>query len=234
MAGRLNRSDGFGLDMRGFVRVGAPSLGGYDYIVQGREIQASGLMLLELNAWRQKPQWQHSAIMSQISGMGRNALSDIVLNQDNYAQTLYIQAPAFGDGWSHFAQDLADEAGLYEEDALGKIGYYEQAFEQAIMVVMDTGIHHLGWSREQAIVKLVWHLGVTTEVSASLIDFIVACPAKIISGFYGRSRWQSFRAASRQRLGARFDQKRFLSEGLASGPLSMDHIELIYKNEKMI
>jgi uncharacterized protein (DUF885 family) len=234
LMGRLRRSGDFALGLKTAKVFGAPSHGGYDYFVRRDDVISSGLMLIDVDEWLLRPQWQHTAILSQVAGLGRHALSDVIRNDEFYGLGTLISSPSMIEGWVHYAQDLADEAGLYDEDVIGKIGHLEQAYEQAVLSVMDSGIHHLGWSREQAIVKLAIQLGSSAETARRFVDTIVACPGKLISGFYGRSRWQALRAASRQRLGARFDQSQFHYVGLSSGPISMDHIELIYKNEKMV
>jgi uncharacterized protein (DUF885 family) len=234
MAGRLNRTESYELRPIFVSQFGASGPDGYDYKARIDEANSYGLLLIDSDAWRLKPLWQHSAILSQIAGSGLHGLNDAVRNGGEYGLANHIASPSFTEGWAHYAADLADEAGFYEEDALGKIGYLEKGFEQAVLAVIDTGIHHLGWSREQAVVKLAIHLGTNADQARGFVDYIVAFPAKVLAGFYGRSRWQALRSASRSRLGARFDQNRFHTMGLSMGRLSMDHIELICKNEKMV
>ena len=62
-----------------------------------------------------------------------------------------IGVPAYGEGWGLYAEQLADEIGMYEDYQIGRIGMIQSFLYRAARVVMDTGMHAKGWSREQAI-----------------------------------------------------------------------------------
>src|SRR3546814_18317276 len=71
---------------------------------------------------------------------------------------LYRQAAsvtAYGEGWGLYAEQVADELGMYDDDPLGKIGYLASYAFRASRLVVATGLHSMGWSREQEIDYMV-------------------------------------------------------------------------------
>ncbi len=87
---------------------------------------------------------------------------------------------AFSEGWGLYAEQLADELGVYADDPLGRIGYLQSAAFRASRLVVDTGIHHKRWTREQAIQSMLEATGdqessVTTEIERYCVNPGQAC-----------------------------------------------------------
>ena len=134
---------------------------------------------------------------------------------------------AFSEGWGLYAEQLADELGVYANDPLGRIGYLQSAAFRASRLVCDTGLHHKRWSREQAIQSMMQATGdqetsVTTEIERYCVNPGQACAYMI-----GRQAINRMRSNARRALGDRFDLKSFHDTMLANGAVPLSVLERI-------
>ena len=134
---------------------------------------------------------------------------------------------AFSEGWGLYAEQLADELGVYADDPLGRIGYLQSAAFRASRLVVDTGIHHKRWTREQAIQSMLEATGdqessVTTEIERYCVNPGQACAYMI-----GRQAINRMRTASQTALGARFDLKAFHDTMLSNGAVPLSVLDRI-------
>jgi uncharacterized protein (DUF885 family) len=123
----------------------------------------------------------------------------------------------YAEGWGLYAEQLADEMGMYANDPFGRIGYLQSMTFRASRLVVDTGIHTKGWTREQAIDSMVAATGdqrtnVTTEVERYCV-----WPGQACSYMVGRQALNRMRDAARATLGDRFDIKGFHDVVLTNG-----------------
>ncbi len=133
-----------------------------------------------------------------------------------------VRFSAWTEGWALYAEQLADEIGAYEGDPVGRIGYLQGQLFRACRVVVDTGIHHARWTREQAIDWMVTHAGEHRDAAEREIDRYCVYPGQACSFMVGKQQIAASREEARRRLGARFDLRRYNDFVLASGPLPMD------------
>ena len=112
---------------------------------------------------------------------------------------------AFVEGWALYAEQLIDESGLYDNDPWSRIGYLQAQQFRACRLVVDTGIHALGWSREQAVRFLVAESGKGVEASTSEVDRYCAAPGQACGYKMGHNEITRLRDKARAALGARFD-----------------------------
>src|SRR5258707_7330072 len=77
--------------------------------------------------------------------------------------------PVFSEGWGLYAEQLAEETGLYTDER-GLLGAVSTALMRAVRLVVDTGLHAFGWSRERAVKYAVDHVPLPPEVMAAAID----------------------------------------------------------------
>src|SRR5678809_1511944 len=77
---------------------------------------------------------------------------------------------AYSEGWALYAEQLADELGVYDDFVVGRLGYLQSLAFRAIRLVVDTGIHHKRWTREQAVRYFVETNGSKPEEVASEVD----------------------------------------------------------------
>jgi len=135
----------------------------------------------------------------------------------------------FGEGWALYSERLADEMGLYSSD-LDRIGDLGggQALRAARLVV-DPGLHVLGWSRQQAIDYMLAHVPESRDYIESEVDRYIADPGQATAYMIGRLEIERLRHEAEQRLGSRFDIREFHDRVLENGavPLTLlrSHIE---------
>jgi uncharacterized protein (DUF885 family) len=134
---------------------------------------------------------------------------------------------AFSEGWGLYAEQLADELGVYENNRLGRLGYLQSATFRASRLVCDTGLHAKRWTREQAIQSMMEATGdlessVTTEIERYCVNPGQACAYMI-----GRQAINRIRQQATAALGPRFDLKSFHDTMLANGAAPLSVLERI-------
>jgi uncharacterized protein (DUF885 family) len=132
---------------------------------------------------------------------------------------------AYGEGWSMYAEDLADEMGLYEDDPLGRIGYLQSLLFRAARLVVDTGIHHERWSREEAVQYLVETTGQNETAMRREVDRYTVWPGQAAAYWVGRKKIKDLRERARRVMGPDFDLKAFHQEVLKGGPRALSILE---------
>ena len=132
----------------------------------------------------------------------------------------HVGVTAFVEGWGFYAETIADELGLYS-GPLERLGMLSFALWRAGRLVVDTGMHAYGWSRQKAIAYLeantmIAHNNVVTEV-----DRYIGWPAQALAYKIGQREILTLRAEAERRLGARFDRRAFHDVVLGSGAVSL-------------
>jgi uncharacterized protein (DUF885 family) len=135
---------------------------------------------------------------------------------------------AYVEGWALYAEQLAGEMGLYDNDPYGRIGYLHDALLRAVRLVVDTGMHHLGWSREQAVAYMQDQLGDAESACATEIERYCAWPGQALGYMVGKLTWLSIRDAMKKKQGAAFDIKTFHDTGLTHGAMPLDVLDGLY------
>lgn len=128
----------------------------------------------------------------------------------------------YGEGWALYAEQLAYELGMYESDPLGEIGWLKGQIFRAGRCVVDTGMHTMRWSREQAIEYLMGLDGDAVGSTTREVQRYCAIPAQACSYKIGHTFWNSQRDRAKAALGAKFDIKAFHDAGLLSGAMPLD------------
>lgn len=128
--------------------------------------------------------------------------------------------PAFGEGWGLYTERLADEMGLYTDD-WERVGMLTADSLRAGRLVVDTGIHSMGWSRSKAIGFLADHSPMSLHEITEEIDRYIACPGQALSYMLGRLEIESLRAEAEARLGAAFNIKTFHGIVLGNGAVPL-------------
>lgn len=134
----------------------------------------------------------------------------------------YIFLSGFGEGWALYTERLAEEMGLYSSD-VDRMGMLSNEALRAARLVVDAGMHGLGWSRDQAIQYMLDNTAESRESVTSEVDRYIAVPAQATSYMLGNIEIRRLRAQAEQALGSRFDIKAFHDRVLEDGsvPLSM-------------
>jgi uncharacterized protein (DUF885 family) len=131
------------------------------------------------------------------------------------------QPTAYVEGWGLYAERLADEMGLYSGD-LDRIGIASFDGWRASRLVVDTGMHAMGWSRSQAIAFMTEHTALAPNNIANEVDRYIAWPGQALAYKIGQMEILRLRDEARRRLGARFDIRRFHDAVLEPGALPLD------------
>ena len=128
---------------------------------------------------------------------------------------------AFVEGWALYTERLADELGLYADELAryGMLGY--QAW-RACRLVVDTGLHHLRWSRERAIEFFLENVGLTERETFNEVDRYIVWPGQALAYKVGQREIERLRSQQQAALGPRFDLRTFHDDLLrhAAVPLS--------------
>lgn len=129
---------------------------------------------------------------------------------------------AFSEGWALYAEQLADELGAYETDRVGRLGYLQSLAFRACRLVVDTGLHAKGWSREQGVRFFVDENGSNPLEVASEVDRYCSWPGQACGYKVGHTEINRQRQRAQQALGARYDLKAFNDTVVLGGNVPLD------------
>ncbi len=132
---------------------------------------------------------------------------------------------AFGEGWALYAEALAHEMGLYADDPFGNLGRLQDELWRAIRLVVDTGMHSLRWSREQAIDYMIATAGMHPLDAEAEVERYVVWPGQALGYKIGMLEIQRLRRVAEQALGERFDIRSFHDEILKDGGVPLQVLE---------
>lgn len=129
---------------------------------------------------------------------------------------------AFVEGWALYTERLAEEMGLYQDD-LSRVGMLSDQALRAARLVVDTGIHSFGWSRQKAIDFMKDSTVDSEEEIVNEVDRYIIWPGQALSYKVGQREILALRAESQKALGKKFDLRRFHDDVLKNGaiPLSI-------------
>ncbi len=131
---------------------------------------------------------------------------------------------AYGEGWGLYAERLADEMGLYTTP-LDRMGMLAADSMRACRLVVDTGLHALGWSRRQAIDYMLDHSPMRESHVTAEVDRYLVTPGQALAYMIGRLEIQRMRAEAEASLGDRFEIAAFHDTVLGSGCLPLETLD---------
>lgn len=131
---------------------------------------------------------------------------------------------AFGEGWATYAEGLGPELGLFQ-DPFSLFGHLNEEMFRAARLVVDTGIHALGWSRQQAIDYLTTHTANPLRDNEAEVDRYIARPGQALAYQIGHLRILALRTQARAALGELFDLRRFHDNLLGGGALPLPELD---------
>jgi len=204
------------------IEAGAP--GGY-YQNASLDGKRPGAYYINLRDTTEVPRWLlptltfHEGIPGhhlQVSLAQEAALPDIRRTQG---------FSGYVEGWALYAEQLAVEMGFYDDDPLGHIGQLHDAMFRAVRLVVDSGMHAKGWSRERATAFYCATLGTPQSAAVTEIDRYCVWPGQACSYMLGKLAWLRARDRAKAALGARFDIRRFHDAGLLAGAMPLTVLE---------
>ncbi|MEE8456754.1 MAG: DUF885 domain-containing protein [Acidimicrobiia bacterium] len=135
---------------------------------------------------------------------------------------------AYGEGWGLYTERLADEMGLYGSE-LDRIGMLMADSMRACRLVVDTGMHSLGWSRQEGIDYMAANSPMAMNAIVEEIDRYLSMPGQAVSYMIGRIEIQRMRAEAEAAMGDRFDIRGFHDAVLGSGLVTLPTLDRIVK-----
>lgn len=133
-----------------------------------------------------------------------------------------VDFTAFTEGWGLYSERLAEELGLYEDD-LARAGMLTYQAWRACRLVVDTGMHAFGWTREQSIDFMKKNLALSEKEVVAEVERYITWPGQALAYMIGKREIMRVRKDAQEKLGARFDLKQFHEVVLRNGaiPLSV-------------
>jgi uncharacterized protein (DUF885 family) len=142
----------------------------------------------------------------------------------------------YGEGWALYAERLAWEMGLYDDDPYGNLGRLDYELLRAVRLVVDTGIHTLAWTREEANAAMAEAFGAPPGTTFYEVDRYIVRPAQATGYKVGMLKILELRQMAMDRLGDQFDLKEFHNVVVGNGSMPLEILERLvvdYVNGKL-
>jgi uncharacterized protein (DUF885 family) len=143
-------------------------------------------------------------------------------SQPEFRRNSYISA--YGEGWGLYSEFLGNEMGIYKTP-YQRFGFLSYQMWRACRLVVDTGIHHLGWTRQQAIDFLTSNAALSDREIANEVDRYISWPGQALSYELGYLKILELRAKAEKALGATFDIRHFHDTVLSTGSVPLPVLE---------
>lgn len=140
-----------------------------------------------------------------------------------------VRFSSYTEGWALYAQQVADEIGFFEGDPFGRIGYLQSELFRAARIVVDTGLHHHRWTKQQAVAWMVENAGEQPEATDREVTRYAVYPGQACSFKVGANAIHAAREDARKAMGDRFDVRDYHDLVLASGPMPMSVLQAATK-----
>jgi uncharacterized protein (DUF885 family) len=131
---------------------------------------------------------------------------------------------AYTEGWALYAETLGGDLGLYQ-DAYSRFGALSTEMWRAVRLVVDTGLHAKGWSRQKAIEYMRANTALGNADIDAEVDRYIAYPGQALAFKVGQLKILELRRKAQQALGPRFDIREFHEQVVGSGSLPLDVLE---------
>ena len=198
--------------------------GGAYYVASDGSGTTSGTYFLDTNDLTSQPLYTLEALTFHEAEPGHHFQSAIAQEVDmaEFRKTLYHAA--YGEGWGLYSERLGKEIGFYQNpySDFGRLTY--EAW-RACRLVVDTGIHAKGWTRQQAIDYLAENTALSMSDVIGQIDRYISWPAQALSYKIGELKIRQLRAKAEAALGDKFDVREFHDQMLKNGSLPMALLE---------
>jgi len=137
---------------------------------------------------------------------------------------------AYIEGWALYAEQLADEMGMYADDPLGRFGYMHDAMFRGVRLVVDSGLHAMKWSRERAVKYYTDTLGDPEASAITEIERYCVTPGQACGYMLGKLEILRLREKAKAALGPKFDIRQFHDAVLLGGAVPLAILDKIVDN----
>ena len=169
---------------------------------------------------RYRYEYEALAFHESVPGHHLQLATAQTLDIPRYRRHLDVELCAFNEGWGLYSERLADEIGLYSSP-IARLGMLSFAALRGCRLVVDTGLHHLGWSRQRAIDFMTSHTATTPANVRNEIDRYIAWPGQALAYVTGKREIVRLRERARDALGPQFDLRRFHHAVLRNGAIPL-------------
>lgn len=183
-----------------------------------------GVIYFNLSSTANWPKWQLPTVIYHEGYPGHHFQTELLNETAGLPQLFKLFCPnAFNEGGALYAELVADELGVYDAEPVGRLGRLKDDLFRSCRLVVDTGLHSQGWSREQAIAYLIEEGGQTDDNARREVERYVVWPGQACSYKMGQLEILRQRGQAKARLGERFSMKSFHDALLLGGgmPLSI-------------
>ena len=194
---------------------------------QGGSLQAGrpGYFFVNTYDLKSRPKWEMEALSLHEAVPGHHLQIALAQELDGLPEfRRYGGYTAFVEGWGLYAEGLGPELGMYQ-DPYSKFGQLTYEMWRAVRLVLDTGIHAMGWTREQALQFFKENAPKAEQDITVEVDRYIAWPGQALAYKIGQLKFRELRDSTPAALGARFDIRAYHDEALRNGALPLDLLE---------
>jgi uncharacterized protein (DUF885 family) len=185
----------------------------------------AGYFEANVNNLKTRPKWSMETLLLHEAVPGHHlqiARAQEIHDLPQFRRNLWFTA--YGEGWALYAESLGDEMGFYK-DPYQKFGNLSAEMLRACRLVVDTGIHAFGWTREQAIDYMLSNTGETLESTTAEVDRYIVWPGQATAYKVGELKIKALRAKAHAALGEGFDLRRFHNVVIDGGAVPLSVLE---------
>ena len=188
----------------------------------------AGFFFANAAAYRTRPLWAMETLVAHEAVPGHHLQGALAMEQGSQPPfRRYSYISAYGEGWALYAEELGIEMGIYRTpyERFGQLTY---AMWRACRLVVDTGIHAKGWTRQQAVDYMLAHTALSDHEIRTEVDRYISWPGQALSYMIGMIRIRELRREAEAALGPGFDLRAFHDSVLGTGsvplPILSQHV----------
>ena len=172
-----------------------------------------------------RPKWEMEALSLHEAVPGHHLQLSLGQEMENVPEfRKHLGYSAFVEGWALYSESLGEELGMYK-DAYSKFGQLSYEMWRAVRLVVDTGMHSMGWTRQQAIDFFREHTGKTDQDITVEVDRYIVWPGQALAYKIGQMKIRELRSEAQKKLGERFEVRKFHDAVLEEGAVPLSVLE---------